>query len=425
MTLSVKTVASLEKTLMKINKIALMEVREAKSAEHASSIFKKTAVNTDPLAMDAKATLAKLGVTTNSESTGITKFDDAIKNCFSKFKISGYDIFESTVLKEVHSAIKPLEEKVFCKINPINVNNLDFIKTELLPLIENSELKQKILECTNSDELFIFIKANMEKIQYVDYKPLSFKVLDSGITPELEKEYSILGSHEVKKRKKIFDILTPKSKNPEVLKIEEEIRQLGVKDVNFSDDLEQAKLIKEAIEDIVAKKVTIKAPLPKSIVITPALPKSANGGLGAHSQEGGYMWLPTSAENELIKETDLLSESLIKNSVEFQKAPVEYQERFLIDIENRKKYLSSTKNPKHYSYHEYAHTFQPNSLESELQKLSSNEMETAREISIYANSLRNGKEAMPEMFAKLMDGQQLTEKQMELYLKLGGIIPQF
>lgn len=32
---------------------------------------------------------------------------------------------------------------------------------------------------------------------------------------------------------------------------------------------------------------------------------------------------------------------------------------------------------------------------------------------------------MPEMFAKLMDGQTLTDKQMGLYLKLGGIIPKF
>ncbi len=167
-----------------------------------------------------------------------------------------------------------------------------------------------------------------------------------------------------------------------------------------------------------------KAPIPSSIKVTSMVPPGM-GGLGSHVQDRGYMWLPTSLEQQLSHDANLMLDVLAKDTNVFKNASATNQEKCLNELIKKANPLPSTNNPKHLIYHETAHTFEPNSLAAELRKLTPEEMKTAGEISIPAKNLSNGKEAMPEMFPKLMDGQTLTDNQMALYLKLGGIVPKF
>lgn len=419
MTLSVKTVASLEKTLMKINKIALMEVREAKSAEHAASIFREIACNSSPLAVDAKSISTMISIKKQSDIVNLENISRSLDKKFVVEPPNEYKIFKRNIGKEIEQVLKSKQDAVFEKINPINSSNIDLIKTELTELTDNEAIRQKITDAKTPKELFYFIKKHIDEIESVDFGKLYAKAKTSGVTAELENEYSKLGSHQVKRFNTIINLLTPKSVKPEVLKIEEEVRKLGVTDVNFSDDLEQAILIKKALNDLIKGKI----PLPTSITVTPAL--SEFGGMGAHVSEGGYVWLKTSTENKLSQETDSMIDGLIQSTTSFQKAPTKFQEQAIKELGTIKGHLFSTKNPKHKIYHEVAHTFELSTASSNFRTLNTEEMNIASEISYYAKSLTNGMEAMPEMFAKLMDGQQLTDKQMALYIKLGGIVPQF
>lgn len=382
-----------------------------------ASVFSNPALSTNPLVMDAKATFAKLNINSGPKTIklgGISKKFDTLLGIEPK---SEYQIFEEKVFQEACSTVKAKNEEVLIKINPIKLGNIDSIRSELTSLLENAELRQKISACPNPDELFGMIKSNISEIlkskKYIEFME---KVSKTEITPELEKEYSQLYSSEAKRIDKIMSILKPKSTNSEVLKIEEEVRNLGVQNVNFSDDLEQAKSIKEAMEDLIKKGI----PLPASVKVSHLVP-SGQGGVALHVQEGGHMWLPTSAEKKALIDSELMAEDLIKDTDAFKTASIEDQKKCLNELINKRNTHHSTKNSNHLIFHEVAHTFQPNSLASRLRELTDEEMKTAAEISIYAK--RNGREAMAEMFAKLMDGQSLTDKQMKLYLKLGGIVP--
>ena len=186
-----------------------------------ASFFETTTTN--PLAMDAKSTLAKLKITTRVPS--------------KKIDVE-YQMFEEQVLKEAILAKKAKAKEILEKINPINSNNIDSIKTELTPFLEDTELKQKISDCSNPEELFRRVKSNMGNIMTSNkYTAFMQKVKASKITPELEREYSQVCYYEIQRTNRLMNMLTPKSTNPEVIRLEEEVRNLGVKDINCSDDL--------------------------------------------------------------------------------------------------------------------------------------------------------------------------------------------
>lgn len=392
---------------------AIEGAKNTNALDKAASIFKSAPHSTPPLGMDARVTSAKLGVEIKAtDKTVILAVDTTEQE---------YKIFKRKIGQEIEEATKSRRSAVYAEINPINANNIDSIKAKLISVVDDVELQQKISGCNTPEELFLFMKENIiAKMCLVNNCVLEKKLLLSGSTPELEKEYAVLANNQIKKVNEAISILTPKSTNPEVLRLEEEVRRLGIKDVNFSDDLERARIVKEAMEDLIKTKV----PLPNSITVTPAL-ATGTGGLGGHIAENRYMWLPKSKESLLINELESGLDKVMQNTSAFQSASAEFQTRCIKDLEALKNKVHSTSNSKHLIYHEAAHTFEPNSLAANSRVLTKEEMSLCGKISIYAQSAQNGKEAMPEMFAKLMDGQILTEKQMELYLKLGGIVPQF
>lgn len=416
-----KTVGALEKT-----------GAEIKSSEQASSIFKGNTFGTNTLPMDAKATLAKLNIGPITANTAKTS---AITPNLSKLggvkPKSEYQLFEEAMISEIKASnTKILKEKLLREINPINSTNIERIKSELEYFTKDLEptLKEEISSCNDPAKLFDLVKKNFIEITSGQSNKKSAnlmkKAVESGITPELENEYNSLLSGSIAEVKKMINIFTPKSTNAEVLKIEEEVRKLGVTDVNFFDDLDQAKLVKEALEDMTKGNI----PLPHSITVTPMIPLNC-GGLTFNEVSGlerrGHVLLKTSTERKISDEVGLDLHRMVESTDIFKNASQEYQNKVLNAIDDIRANYQSTLNSKHVVYHETAHTFEPSTLASKIKLLTKEEMETAGEISQYAKHLPNGVETMPEMFAKLMDGQTLTDKQMALYLRLGGIVPQF
>lgn len=374
--------------------------------------------NANSFVMDAKANLAKVNIDKNM---------DLAKAAIKK---AHYETFKENVMKEVQTLRKSKIAKCTKAINPINKDNISKIRTDLKYFTKHLDIEQqlKILDRETPDELFEILKQNSFLISNAKNKELVeslFNISSAQITPQLEQEHKMLLTNIAKRFRKYISLLTPKSTNSKVIKIEQQVRELGVKDVNFSDDLEQAKLIKEAITDLVKK----KCPLPHSIIITPAL-ENNDSGLTTNAineiKRQGYIYLQTTQEVKTKAKLNAIYEDMAKKTNTYKNTNSdELKKQFLDEINNIKQHHQSTNNKKHKIYHEVAHTFEPTSLESELRKLSDEEMKIAEDISLVAGKKQNGKEAMPEIFAMLLDGQEVSDKKMALFLKLGGIVPQF
>lgn len=420
MVLDVKAVSIAKSLIKRVGNVEKIADICAKSSEKTPSIFQQASSTTaNPMLMDAKATLNKLKIKTSvvADSNGL---DFNIAKVFTD-KIA-YREFEGKIRNEISSKNSEIVSKVMNNINPINEANMAQIKEKLEYFTKDlpPELEKELMSCSNPEELFKLIKT--KAVEIANHKPneqfvaITETARTSGITPSIERLYRFADGNATDRFKKLVNIFTTKSTNPEVLKIEEELKQLGIKDVNFADDIEHARLVKEAISDLIDRRM----PLPDSITVTPVLPFSY-GGATLHKD----IYIPTSAEVKTGNEIQGNAISAIKNLDIFKNASSKYQKRLLENLEDLSKNQLSTKNTKHMIYHETAHTFEPKTVESAILELNPEEMNIANEISMYAASHINGQEAMPEMFAKLMDGQKLTDKQMKLYLKLGGIVPQF
>lgn len=318
-------------------------------------------------------------------------------------------------------------------INPINESNIESVKTELFNLFKScgnsseqelESLRKEIFNCNDAGEMFNFIKGSrvsdslndefsrkMTKLyDYAESKNISLE----NPTNELEDQFSEISANYEKKSNKLRDIFTPKSINSEVLEIEEQVRNLGVKYVNFSDDLEQAKLIKEVIEDLIKREI----PLPHSITLTPLLEYGARGRSGNYLnnyERFRCIYLPVSEEAKSNREFDTEVLKIIQGMDEFKLAPPEYQERFMNQITDRIKYWFSTNNSKHIPYHEVGHTLNANTLKSYLRVLTNEEMETAGKLSIYSTETEDGAEYFAEEVAFLLDGGTIPHMRQKLF----------
>lgn len=343
-------------------------------------------------------------------------------------KESEYKFAKSNIKAESKKIIMTVLDSVNDKINPINAGNIGHIQNELKYFLKDTDLALPQETLNNPKKLFNFVKENLDTLIDGANQEKLCELLDeaskTGVTQAIQKEFNMLSCKALRRIRKFVNLLTPKSTNPKVLKLEEEVRALGVKDVNFSDDLRQAKLTKEAIEDM--RKVQI--PLPHSITVTSILPSDTNGMTASASSKlktNGYVFLQKTKEKQFSDLGLKFIDKLTKKTPTYNKLSSDLQERYLQEINSKMYKFTSTNNPKHDIYHETAHTFQPNTIESILKTLTDKELKTASEISSYSTDLENGREAMPEIFAKLMDRQTLTPEQIDLYLDLGGIVPKF
>lgn len=341
---------------MKINNLPPTTINSVKTGiSKAKKIVQEAipnATNTNPFVMDAKATAVKINIQELS--------------------------------------LSQLKEKVDKQINPFASENLDKMKLELLYLFDEiaPELKPEIFDCNNPEQLFKLLKDKKTTNEILEHQIKTLENNDLSTDSDLD----IAITKSARNIRRFFRAITPKSTNPEVQKLEKEVKSMGIRGVNFSDDIEKAKMVRDAIKDLIEARI----PLPYSITITPCLPEKFSGLTATWTGSNGangHVFLATSEEDELVKIARKMSPT------------------------GNKKWIS-TNNPKHNIFHEIAHAFQG----GEKYNFSSDDLKLVKKISKYA-ATKPQSEAMPEMFAMLMDGQNLTEQQLDLYLQLEGILP--
>ena len=279
------------------------------------------------------------------------------------------------------------------------------------------------------DELFLIIKeANLyeflEKKRQRDMAAyLKTKNISSlnDITGEHENRCNELLTDFSRRYKDFMMLFTQKSTNPEVIKIEQDLKEMGIRDVNLSDDLEQAKLIKEAMQDLINGKIQ----LPHSIVVTPMLPKHTLGCANNYIENGAknrYIFLATSEETKTVNNIKTLLDR-VKDTFFFSGYSTEYQQKYLEEMNEYFAHNISTNNPKHFIYHEIRHTLENNTIRG-FRTLNEVGKKIAEGVSICAKDSIS--EFKSEAFAKLMNGEKLTDEQMQIYMVFdGGIVPHF
>jgi len=416
---SIKLINIAERTLAKGRAIVGLEKigAESKLVENAAgkinSAFTSNPVAAEKLSQQARE--LQIPITQNI----IPKTINTNPGCIASpemFKIR-YSAFTRNLESEITPQVNTLIKAANKTVNRIQSKDIGQIKSELHTAVNELEpriqvlLRKQIDDCKNPDEILkvakdvftrhedSFNNEASELLEAVKSKAMPLETGEKILADIKNSNYDIL--------KKIYAVSNPKSTNAEVIKIEQEVKKLGVKDVNFSDDLERAQIVLDAVKQMAKGKV----PLPESITVSQFLP---GGALGESLDKNIY--LQTSKQAKVNYQIT----NLITNSIAYRFAPNELKQKYMADYLG----FASTKNPAHCVFHETGHTFQLNNLKEHLVELSEAEMQTANGISKYASSLETGLEAMPEIFAKLMDGQKITDAEMALHLKLGGKIPQ-
>lgn len=374
-------------------------------ADYAKTAGKKAIVealpvNADasatPLVMDAKATLAKISI------GGVNK--------------AKFEELKSSVFREINEYVNEMQRSLRRKINPVTDSNFEDIKSRLQPFAEyiKPSLREDLFNAKSPTTFFIHAKYNAEQLITQDYAldEIVRKSKILGETPELERDLQRCENDEITRG--IFKVFTPKSTIPEVIKIEDELRQVGITDVNLSDDLKQAQYLREAVKKMANNNI----PLPKEIMVSPIMPFDKGGLTITDIQNNSRIYLPTSVEDELMFDLTSDIENVVRNLKAFKNASLENQGVLIREMRQEAGRHSPVTTPIQKIYHEFGHIFGKTS-----KQLSEEELDIAREISEYASSQDDGKEIVPEMFVVLMSGKHLTDRQMALYTKLGGIVP--
>lgn len=344
-----------------------------------------------------------------------------------------FEILKNSIGNEIRLFLINRQFDLINKINPISEKNFEEVKSRVGEIIKEihpefaSFSRVKMERCQNSTELFSMVKGGLSN----DIQSFFEKKIRNLCTEVNAKEISVeefdeklieLNFRCIKCTKDLLEIFTPKTINKEVLKLEQQVRDLGVKSVNFANELDQALLIKEAVIDIVKTKIK----LPESITVTTIIPFGTRGyniKSIIDKKPVSHLLFLTAEEKKFNAMIRGGMCELAPHTKAFKNASEKMQNKYLETMGCACHYIHSTTNPKHQVYHEIAHSFSPMSLEVLSRKLSSEDLEIAKSVSPKAASCPTGKEVVPEIFAKLMDKQHLTPAQMELYRKLGGIVP--
>lgn len=368
------------------------------------------------------------------------------------------DILDRNITLESCFKALNLNERISAEtyrtINPITPTNFAEIKGRALSTVNGFGLKSQIKECKTPEELFKLLKTNIERItsdidtsayslqeekdkliKYLKNTKLSTKISECKDFESLQQVFGEnieeiiktvpsdyfkmteaeqnLRNAQISKACELFKLLSQKSTKPEILQMEQRAHALGVKYINFADDVEQAKITMEALEEYPKRGV----PIPHSIVVSTIIPEHL-GGCCLNTGSNYLIAMKTTTESNALKLMSEQFDALVQETSSFKKASPELQRAYLDTLNANEKSLYSTQNPHHKFWHETGHTFQSKDIED----LTEIEKEIASKISGYS-SKEGGTEVVPEMFAKLMDRQKLTDEQMALYIKLGGIVP--
>lgn len=370
----------------------------------------------------------KMGKLLNSKSL-MDSYSTSVQNPDKEF-----EILKQNIDKEIKNLLICNQIGLYEKINLIlddNVKNVKKVLAELIidaPLMHKEFITKEITKCTNSRELFYSIKnvlLNFMHSAYEDRISNLFNNMQENkmSSEEFEQALSELNNDCIVFLSSVSELYTAKTTRPEVFKIEEEVRNMGVKTVKFSNDLQQAILIKEAVNDLIKAKID----LPQLIVVTPIIPMGTSGyNICAHKDDKnvGNIFLQTSDENKF---DDFMKKGIVElasGTEAFKKASSTNKNKYINLHNNTHEKISFTQNSKHRIYHVIAHPFCRLSFEAIIHKLSIEEMNADKSVLKYAQKVAKRNELVPEAFVKLINKQKVTKEQIDLYLKLSEAIPE-
>lgn len=319
-----------------------------------------------------------------------------------------YKKFKKTILEAINLRLEADEAKLDKKINPINEGNIKEIKEKIGKLMEGfnsnivikKSLRNNIANCKDPLELYLLLKNNFCK-KILPKKDL----LHTLFTPKSQ-------IYREQKVSEYIEILTPRTKDIDVLKLEHDIRGMGIKWVNFSGDYDYAQIAKETIDRI---KLTTNLELPNSITVTSSLPNRLKGMHVRNKNDSFDIYLSSFSNYVLNRDKNEKGILLAKQMEEYKKAPASFQKKLLEDFGHP---IASTKYDWHIIIHEIGHKI------GGIKLLSKKEQKTAKSISQIAAQktfkLPLGLEAGPEIISKAFSGEKLTEDELTLFKKISN-----
>lgn len=290
-------------------------------------------------------------------------------------------------------------------------------KTKLLEFaqkIGDRKLLRQITGAKNGDDLYkVCTDYNMGIMKSTETRAEALVTGNKGrITLDMEQIIYGLKCKRAEKMFGLYKAIGKKSTNPEVLKIEQVLRQeYGLKNVNLQDDLARGEEILEVVKGLKAK----GHPIPDNILVSDLHPTlgelvRANGESTIVLQSSEYYKrFQAAANNPQIKE-DLLKlvtqEDLLNYSIPLGKAM------------RRGVTMHSTTNPLHAVTHECMHGIHPNLIAFHTGKVPAHFKPTVENISLYTNINKNKAEIITELETKLFLTGKLTEDETALYKQI-------
>lgn len=327
------------------------------------------------------------------------------------------------------------------KCNPVNNKNFPDIKNKVKGVLSDfDDISEELNKISNPRDLRNFILKYLEDSN-LD-KPIQKFALNVKNLPEDKATYvkllantpnigKIIGDKFFEIQKGLIDAVTPRSFNPKVIKIENEIKQLGVKEINLADDLKSAQNFKVALEEM--KKSGVK--MPYSIKLCDLI-NDKGFSLQNYDNSKNLITIRSSFYNKTASDIRIKHLKELKQSPEYLNSSTEDRLKIIRYISRRFFNQTSTNNKYHTLRHEVEHTLKNKNIDNVINEIINNgnyiddriyllkkDSEIAKSISNYAHKDIEGREFTAEAFAKLMNGQELTKEQMGLYKVFGGFIP--
>jgi hypothetical protein len=386
---------------------------------------------------DEKATQPK---PTNTRSK--TTWQQALDNCTHHKRRKMYGCFNITPSREnIEKLIDEADMAVIQRklrtaveeLNPFNINNFHEKKKIIADHIESLDEPQKldllaeVSDCKDHGELFSLFKEHefLNRLDICNDSKM-FSVLkesykkDVYIDDALE-EYKKFKEEKIFTKRDLLDRLIPRSSKAEVLKLEEEIRSLGVREINLSDDLEGGINLKKAIEAMIKARGSI----PHAYYKNPLKPLRKGGSVELLLSPDKRTYLVPHMELHAVITTRQEILEAARAGKRLKSFPDDVKRVFIGKIEEDFKDIDSYKNggtifheSEHYRTNYVMRYFYARHLTDE-------ELELARSVSIYAADADDISELRAEIFRKLMHGHRISDELMSWYIRNDGTVPEF
>lgn len=290
-------------------------------------------------------------------------------------------------------------------------------RTKLLEFAQKAgerKFLRQIQGAKTPDELYkVCADYNIGLVNDIETQAASLMAGSHGkVTLEMEQIAYGLKTERAEKMFGLYEAIGRKSTNPEVLKIEQILRQqYGMKNVNLQDDLARGEEILEVVKGLKAK----GHPIPDNVLVsdlhmTTGELVRTNGESTMILQSSEYFKRFQAAGNNPKIREDLLKlvtqDDLIHYSIPIGKAM------------RRGVTMYSTTNPLHPVTHECLHGVHPNLLAFQVGKVPAKFKPTVNNISLYVNMNKNKAEIITELETKLFLTGKLTEDETALYKQI-------